>query len=86
VLAVRPGEGGQAARGSTVTLTVSRGPRVVPVPDVAGLSAAEAAQQLQAQGFVVTSTQGSPANPVTGTSPAAGTEVRPGTSVVIITG
>jgi serine/threonine-protein kinase len=67
-------------------VTVSKGPKVVPIPNVRGLSASEAARQLQAAGFVVTSTQGSPANAVTGTNPAAGTEVRPGTSVVIITG
>jgi eukaryotic-like serine/threonine-protein kinase len=86
VMNVDPGGGTTVARDSTVTLVVSSGPPTVEVPATRGLSAAEAAQRLQAAGLVVTSTQGSPANAVTGTSPAAGTTVRRGSSVVIITG
>jgi serine/threonine-protein kinase len=85
VLGVRPSSGTQVARGSTVELVVSSGPPVVPVPDVSGKTAAEAAQILQAQGFTVSGTQGSPANRVTGTNPAAGTVVRKGSSVTIVT-
>lgn len=85
VLRVQPGSGAQVPRGSTVELVVSSGPPTLPVPDVKGKSAAEAAQILQSQGFVVSGTQGSPANPVTGTNPAAGTVVRRGSSVTIIT-
>ncbi len=86
VIDVDPAGGTTVARDSTVTLVVSSGPPTVDVPPTRGLSAAEAAQRLQAAGLVVTSTQGSPANAVTGTSPAAGTTVRRGSSVVIITG
>lgn len=85
VMAVAPGEGTRVPRGATVTLTVSKGPPLVSVPSVAGLSAADAATRLEAAGLVVSSTRGSPANKVTGTDPAAGTQVRRGTSVVIIT-
>jgi serine/threonine-protein kinase len=85
VMAVEPGEGVQVPRDSTVTLTVSKGPPLVSVPSVAGLSAADAAGRLEAAGLVVSATRGSPADTVTGTDPAAGAQVRRGTSVVIIT-
>lgn len=86
VLEIDPGAGTMVARDSTVTLVVSSGPPTIPVPDVRGLSAVEAAKRLEGAGLVVSSTQGSPAKPVTGTNPAAGTQVRRGSSVVIITG
>lgn len=86
VMGVDPGAGTLVARDSTVTLIVSSGPPTIPVPDVRNLSAVEAARRLEAAGLVVSSTQGSPAKPVTGTNPSAGTQVRRGTSVVIITG
>jgi serine/threonine-protein kinase len=79
-----PGEGAQVARGSTVTLVVAV-PVTVQVPDVKGRTAANAATELQRAGLQVSGTQGSPANPVTGTNPAAGTVVRRGTAVAIIT-
>lgn len=86
VLSVRPGPGEQVARDSTVTLVLSKGPPTVTVPSVANLSASDAATKLQAAGLTVTSTQGSPANKVTGTNPPVGTVVRRGSSIVIITG
>lgn len=86
VMGVEPGVGAQVARDSTVTLIVSSGPPMVVIPNVAGLSAADAATKLQGAGLVVSSTQGSPANKATGTSPSAGKSVRRGTSVTIITG
>lgn len=86
VLGVEPSGGTQVQRDSTVTLVVSSGPPMVVVPEVAGLSAADAATKLQSAGLVVSSTQGSPANKATGTTPAAGKSVRRGTAVTIITG
>ncbi|MER7465585.1 Stk1 family PASTA domain-containing Ser/Thr kinase [Streptomyces sp. NPDC097981] len=47
------GAGSQAATGDTVTLTVSKGPRQVPVPNVAGLEADVARKTLEAAGFKV---------------------------------
>ncbi len=44
---------GTAAKGSTVTLTVSKGPDVVEVPDVRDQSPASATAALEAKGFVV---------------------------------
>lgn len=86
VIGVEPSSGVQVERDSTVTLVVSSGPPMVVIPDVAGLSAADAATRLQAAGLVVSSTQGSPANKATGTNPGAGKSVRRGSSVAIITG
>ncbi len=79
-----PREGTQVAKGSTVTLVVAV-PITVKVPDVRGRTAADAAQVLQSAGLQVSGTQGSPANPVTGTNPASGTVVKRGTVVAIIT-
>ncbi|MGW1881734.1 Stk1 family PASTA domain-containing Ser/Thr kinase [Streptomyces sp. NPDC001970] len=48
-----PAEGGQAAKGDTVTLTVSKGPRMIDVPDVTGMEVAAARQELEKAGFEV---------------------------------
>ncbi|MFG2296715.1 Stk1 family PASTA domain-containing Ser/Thr kinase [Streptomyces sp. NPDC048603] len=45
--------GTQAAAGDTVTLTVSKGPRQVPVPDVRGRNVDDARKTLEAAGFQV---------------------------------
>ncbi|MFF5443593.1 Stk1 family PASTA domain-containing Ser/Thr kinase [Streptomyces sp. NPDC012888] len=45
--------GTQAAAGDTVVLTVSKGPRLLPVPQVTGQDAASARQALEAAGFKV---------------------------------
>ena len=44
---------GRVARGSTVALTVSKGPPPVTVPDVTGQPVAQARRQLEAAGFTV---------------------------------
>ncbi|MFJ9579520.1 Stk1 family PASTA domain-containing Ser/Thr kinase [Streptomyces sp. NPDC101191] len=46
-------EGSRAARGDTITLTVSKGPRMVEVPDVVGMSTSEAKAELEGAGFEV---------------------------------
>lgn len=48
-----PGEGGQAAKGDTITLTVSKGPRMIEVPDVTGDSLSDARRELEEAGFEV---------------------------------
>ncbi|MEU6815179.1 Stk1 family PASTA domain-containing Ser/Thr kinase [Streptomyces sp. NPDC046860] len=48
-----PEAGGQGAEGDTVTLTLSKGPEMVKVPDVVGSSVDEAHQKLEAAGFQV---------------------------------
>ncbi|OEJ27262.1 serine/threonine protein kinase [Streptomyces agglomeratus] len=48
-----PAEGAELAKGDTVTLTVSKGPRMVPVPDVVGDNVDDAKSTLQDAGFEV---------------------------------
>ncbi|MFK0253018.1 Stk1 family PASTA domain-containing Ser/Thr kinase [Streptomyces sp. NPDC090445] len=47
------GAGAQAAAGDTVVLTLSKGPRQIPVPNVVGLEADVARKTLEAAGFKV---------------------------------
>jgi serine/threonine-protein kinase len=53
-----PGPGGEAARGDTVTLTVSKGPPMVEVPDVVGDSVDDAKRALEDAGFEVDEDRG----------------------------
>ncbi|MEV5736931.1 Stk1 family PASTA domain-containing Ser/Thr kinase [Streptomyces sp. NPDC052292] len=53
-----PGAGGRAAEGDTVTLTLSKGPEMVTVPDVVGSSVDDARQRLEAAGFQVSEDRG----------------------------
>jgi eukaryotic-like serine/threonine-protein kinase len=79
---------GKLAVGSKVSLVVSKGPEVVSVPSVAGMTPGEAKDQLRAAGFVVdTSTDFSDTvekGLVVGTTPTGGSEAAEGSSVVII--
>jgi serine/threonine-protein kinase len=53
VVAQTPNAGTYQPPGTTVTLTVSRGPKTSTIPDVTSLAQADAVQQLQASGFKV---------------------------------
>jgi serine/threonine-protein kinase len=53
-----PAGGGQAAEGDTVTLTLSKGPEMVEVPDVVGDSVDEAHKALEGAGFKVDEDRG----------------------------
>ncbi|MGW1048030.1 Stk1 family PASTA domain-containing Ser/Thr kinase [Streptomyces sp. NPDC001118] len=53
-----PGNGSQAAEGDTVTLTLSKGPEMVEVPDVVGDSVDDAHKALQDAGFKVEDDRG----------------------------
>jgi serine/threonine-protein kinase len=77
------------AQGTTVTLTVSKGPTTVQVPDVVNLDAATAKATLVAAGFKVKvlstdTTDPTQDNRVVLEDPAGGTQAKPG-SVVTIT-
>lgn len=86
VMDVNPKGASQAARDSNVTVTVSKGPELVPIPaTIKGVSPQQAAQILQGLGLSVTGIQGSPLAPVTNSNPAIGTPVKKGTTVVLIT-
>lgn len=52
ILSQKP-SGGQLERGSTVEYVVSRGPRMIQVPDMQGRQLAQARQELEALGFKV---------------------------------
>ncbi|NUR66504.1 MAG: Stk1 family PASTA domain-containing Ser/Thr kinase [Streptomyces sp.] len=58
VAAQTPGEGSEAAEGDTVTLTISKGPEMVEVPDVVGDSVDDAKDALEAAGFEVDEDRG----------------------------
>ncbi|MFI5566284.1 Stk1 family PASTA domain-containing Ser/Thr kinase [Streptomyces sp. NPDC051740] len=53
-----PGAGRQAAEGDTVTLTLSKGPEMIEVPDVVGDSVDEAKRKLKDAGFDVDEDRG----------------------------
>ncbi|MGW1169275.1 Stk1 family PASTA domain-containing Ser/Thr kinase [Streptomyces sp. NPDC002550] len=53
-----PGNGSQAAAGDTVTLTLSKGPEMVDVPDVVGDSVDDAHKALEGAGFKVEEDRG----------------------------
>ncbi|GGW83956.1 serine/threonine protein kinase [Streptomyces lomondensis] len=53
-----PNAGGQAAEGDTVTLTLSKGPEMVEVPDVVGDSVDDAKRKLEGAGFQVDEDRG----------------------------
>lgn len=53
-----PEPGGRAAEGDTVTLTVSKGPRMIEVPDVVGDSVDDAKRKLEDAGFDVDEDRG----------------------------
>ncbi len=85
VISVNPGVGASAEKGSTVQVVVSKGPPLVAVPDVKGLSVDDAATKLEAAGFTVSDVKGSPRKDVTATDPPAGTMVKPGSDIVLTT-
>ena len=85
VISTDPVAGSTVDRGAEVTIVVSIGLPFVVVPDVVGMSAADAADVLTSAGLVVTDTDGPPNKDVLATDPPAGESVRQGTGVIIFT-
>ena len=82
VVSTRPGAGAKAARDSTVTVNVSKGPDLVTVPNVVGRTVAEATAAVQAAGLQVNGVFGPPrAQRVILTDPQAGTQLKRGQGV-----
>jgi beta-lactam-binding protein with PASTA domain len=84
VVSQKPGAGTTLAKGTVVTLNVSKGPRAVPIPDVVGQDEAAAINTVRAQGFVpdvarVPSDQ--PPGQVVAQHPVAGRKSAPGSGV-----
>jgi serine/threonine-protein kinase len=65
VITSHPGGGRTAHKGDTVTLVVSRGPRLIPVPDVTGESVGTAIRTLRHAGFKPQPSQFAPGGPGT---------------------
>lgn len=87
VLEQEPPGGREVEEGSTVTLTVSRGPKPKAVPDVVGMSQDEATSTLQEAGFEVgvqEQESDAEAGIVIDQDPDAGTEAEPGSTVTIV--
>ncbi len=80
-----PGPAATVARGDQITVVLSRGLPFIEVPDVVGMGAAEAADALEALGFVVTDTVGPPNGEVLTTDPPAGEFIRQGSPIRIVT-
>ena len=80
-----------AAKGSVVTLTVSKGPKTSTIPDVTSLDLGTAEQTLQDSGFrakVVYQDVNDPNNEglVLSESPPGGTQAKPNTTVTLTVG
>jgi serine/threonine-protein kinase len=78
-----PAEGGSAAEGDTVTLTISKGQDMVDVPDVEGLGKKQAREELEDAGFKVTVRRIFFGNKVFSQSPDGGDEAPRGSEVSI---
>ena len=91
VVSETPAPGTSAAKGSTVTLTVSKGPTTSAVPDVTNQDPDTASATLQASGFKVSRTQQDVSDPnldqiVVDQDPKGGSEAKQGATVTIVVG
>jgi serine/threonine-protein kinase len=86
-----PGPGESAGKGSSVTLTVSKGPTTSTVPDVTSLDLGSAEQTLSDSGFKARVTYQDVFDPnqegiVLAQSPGGGTQAKPGSGVTVTVG
>jgi serine/threonine-protein kinase len=84
VVAQAPRASQKVAKGETVTLNVSKGPKTAPVPDVVGQTAADALSMLRTQGFktrIVRVPSAEPTGQVVAQHPQAGVRGQPGAVV-----
>jgi beta-lactam-binding protein with PASTA domain len=89
VVGTDPAAGEEWERGTEVILIVSLGPGQVPVPQVQGLTVAQATTRIENEGLRI---EGSsrlahssvPVNQAVGTQPPAGTKVPPGSAVTLL--
>ena len=85
VISVSPDQGAQAPYGSTVTLTVSKGPETFPAPDFGGLSRSAAQSLADGYGLVLSfaTVPGTSGGIVYSQSPGVGTVVRYGDTITL---
>jgi eukaryotic-like serine/threonine-protein kinase len=91
VIAQNPAGGTSVNKGTSVTLTISKGPNTAKVPDVSGQTQAQATAALQAAGFQVqakdkATTDQTQDGLVVHQRPAVGTVLKKGRTVVIYVG
>jgi hypothetical protein len=91
VIDQEPRGGSSLARGRTVTLLVSKGPKQVTIPDVTSQDEAPARQMLKQSGFRVDVQEQEVTDPsedgiVLAQNPSGGTKAKPGTTVKIAVG
>jgi eukaryotic-like serine/threonine-protein kinase len=87
VIRSEPGGGNTATKGSTVTLAVSRGPKLVKVPVLVGAKREVAVQRIRGQGLepsVSEEESSEPRGEVIRQAPDAGSKVEPGSTVSIV--
>ena len=83
VIGTEPPAGTSAAKGSSVTIVVSKGPELVKVPDVRGLSLDAALKQITDLGLVADTTGYLPGRMVRLQDPAAGSMISKGAKVTL---
>jgi beta-lactam-binding protein with PASTA domain len=87
VISQEPAAGGQVPKGTSVTLTVSKGQQQAVVPDVTGKSQSSATGTIESAGFKVSvktaSSSSVPQGDVISQAPAAGVTAVPGSTVTI---
>jgi serine/threonine-protein kinase len=91
VIGTDPAAGTTQPKGTTITLLVSSGPEQVTVPDVEGMSEAQATSELEDAGFVVDSSTVTVSDPledglVQTQNPAGGQQATKGSTVNITVG
>ena len=87
VISSDPKVGGSVPRGGTVTLTVSKGPELIPIPNVRGLPAAAAKKKLTDLKFKVETKRVSFfGNTAWGTNPGEGQQAPKGSTVTLYIG
>jgi serine/threonine-protein kinase len=87
VISVLPATGATVERGATINVEVSRGPELIAVPDISGAdSISEAIALIEGAGLDAGSVSGPAAGSPQGTSPGAGSLVRPGSTIDIVLG
>jgi serine/threonine-protein kinase len=88
VIGQSPDSGGWVSDGGEVTLIVSRGPRPVEIPDVAGMDGVTAAATLADRGFTVNAirefSDTVPFDLVVRTEPAAGEKQPPDSAITVV--
>jgi serine/threonine-protein kinase len=83
VIGTNPPAGSSAPRDSAVAIVVSKGPELVEVPPLVGLTLEAAQAALQARGFEVDTVSYLPGRVVRSSNPAAGSKVGRGTKVTL---